>query len=92
MFILLIFVSIEFYVKQGLIPTIEMLFSIVEYRYYVKHIYNNFKVDHKGLELKDAVWRCAEVTTIREFKRRIWQLKDLDPKAREYPDDINSAQ
>ena len=37
----------------------------------MKHIYNNFKVDHKGLELKDVVWRCAGVITVREFKRRI---------------------
>ena len=63
LFILLILVSIESYVKQGLIPAIEMLFSIVEHRYCVNHIYNNFKVDHKGLELKDAAWRCVGVTT-----------------------------
>ena len=54
---------------QGLIPTIEKLFPTVEHRYYVKHIYNNFKVDHKGLELKDALWRCATATTVREFER-----------------------
>ena len=29
---------------------------------------------------------------VREFKRRIRQLKDLDPKVREYLDDINPAQ
>ena len=29
---------------------------------------------------------------VREFKRRIRQLKDLDPKVREYLDDINLAQ
>ena len=44
----------------------------------MKHIYNNFKVDHKGLELKDALWRCAGATTIREFERRMQELKDLD--------------
>ena len=58
----------------------------------MKHIYNNFKVDHKRLELKDASWRCARVTTIREFKRRMQQLKDQDPKAMEYLDDINPTQ
>ena len=47
----------------------------------MKHIYNNFKVDHKGLELKDALWRCAGATKIREFKRRMQELKDLDVKA-----------
>ena len=54
---------------QELIPAIETLFPTVEYRYCVKHIYNNFKVDHKGLELKDALWRCVVSTTVREFVR-----------------------
>ena len=40
---------------QGLIPAIETIFPTMEHRYCVKHIYNNFKVDHKGLELKDAL-------------------------------------
>ncbi|XP_030959394.1 NAC domain-containing protein 41-like [Quercus lobata] len=40
---------------DGLIPAIETLFPTVEHRYCVKHIYNNFKVDHKGLKLKDAL-------------------------------------
>nr|XP_023898952.1 uncharacterized protein LOC112010817 [Quercus suber] len=41
--------------QKGLIPAIETLFPTCEHRYYVKHIYNNFKVDHKGLELKDTL-------------------------------------
>ena len=69
-----------------------MLFPTYEHRYYVKHIYNNFKVDHKGLELKDALWRCAGATTIREFERRMQELKDLDVKAWEYLADINPTQ
>ena len=79
-------------ILQGLIPAIEMLFPTCEHRYCVKHIYNNFKVDHKGLELKDALWRCAGATTIREFERRMQELKDLDVKACEYFADINPAQ
>ena len=58
-----------------------MLFLTYKYRYCVKHIYNNFKVDRKALELKDALWRCAGATTIREFERRMQELKDLDVKA-----------
>jgi len=79
-------------VKQGLILAIEMLFPTVKHRYCMKHIYNNFKFDHKGLELKDALWRCARVTTIRDFERRMQQLKDLDPRAWEYLAHINFAQ
>ena len=69
-----------------------MLFPTCEHRYCVKHIYNNFKVDYKGLKLKDALWRCAGATTIREFERRMQELKDLDVKAWKYLTDINPAQ
>ena len=69
-----------------------MLFPTCEHRYCVKHIYNNFKVDHKGLELKDALWRCAGAITVREFGTRMQQLKDLDVKAWEYLATINLAQ
>nr|XP_023873651.1 uncharacterized protein LOC111986249 [Quercus suber] len=75
----------------GLIPAIEMLFPTCEHRYCMKHIYNNFKIDHKGLELKDALWRCVGATTIREFERRMQEMKDLDVKAWEYLADINPA-
>ena len=49
-------------------------------------------MDHKGLELKDALWRCARAIIIREFKRRMQELKDLDVKAWEYLANINLAQ
>ena len=49
-------------------------------------------MDHKGLKLKDALWRCVGATTIREFERRMQELKDLDVKAWEYLADINPAQ
>ena len=49
-------------------------------------------MDYKGLELKDALWRCAGATTIREFERRMQELKDLDVKTCEYFADINPAQ
>ena len=76
---------------QGLIPAIETLFLTVEHRYCVKHIYNNFKVDHKGLELKDALWRCAAATTVREFERCMQYIRDLDEKAYEYLANIAPA-
>ena len=76
---------------QGLIPVIETLFPTVERRYCVKHIYNNFKVDHKGLELKDALWRCATVTTVRGFERCMQYISDLDEKAYEYLANIAPA-
>ena len=64
----------------------------MEHRYCVKHIYNNFKVYHKGLELKDALWRCAAFTTVKEFQRCMQYIRDLDEKAYEYLAKIAPAQ
>ncbi|XP_023872388.1 uncharacterized protein LOC111984998 [Quercus suber] len=78
--------------QKGLIPAIETLFPTVKHRYCVKHIYNNFKVDHKGLEPKDALRRCAAAKTVREFERCIQYIRDLDEKAYEYLANIAPAQ
>jgi len=59
----------------------ETLFPTVAHRYCVKHIYNNFKVNHKRLEPKDALWSCATTTTVREFERGMQYMKELDEKA-----------
>ena len=80
------------YDNQGLIPTIEMLFPTVEHRFCVKHIYNNFKLNFKGLELKAALWRCAIATTVREFEKRMQDMKELDKKAWEYLAGIQPTQ
>ena len=62
----------------------ETLFPIVKHRYCVKHIYNNFKVNHKGMELKSVLWRCASTTSVWEFERGMQYLKDLDEEAWKY--------
>ena len=77
---------------QRLILVIETLFPTVKLRYYVKHIYNYFKVNHKGLELKDALWRCIAATTVKEFERGMQHIKDLDEKAYQYLANIAPAQ
>jgi hypothetical protein len=46
----------------------------------LKHIYNNFKLLFKRLELKDALWTCAAASTEREFERRMEYFKGLDEK------------
>ena len=59
----------------------ETLFLTVEHKYYVKHIYNNFKVNHKGMESKSVLWMCASTTSVKEFERGIDYLKSLDEEA-----------
>ncbi|KAL0007954.1 hypothetical protein SO802_009456 [Lithocarpus litseifolius] len=78
--------------QKGLLPAMETLFPTVEHRYCVKHIYNNFKVNHKGMELKSVLWRCASTTSVREFERGMEHLKSLDEEAWKYLADIEPAQ
>ena len=59
----------------------ETLFPTVEHRYCVKHIYNNFKVNHKGMKLKSVLWRYAGTISVREFERGMDHLKSLDEQA-----------
>ena len=54
----------------------------------MKHIYNNFKVNHKGMELKSVLWRCASTTSVTEFERGMDHLKSLDEEAWKYLTDI----
>ncbi|XP_065624097.1 uncharacterized protein LOC136065199 [Quercus suber] len=89
---LIVFIVDCMYHNQRLIPAMEMLFPTVEHRFCVKHIYNNFKLTFKGLELKAALWRCAAATTVREFEKRMQELKKLDRKAWEYVADIQPTQ
>uniref|UniRef100_A0A2N9HYT5 SWIM-type domain-containing protein n=1 Tax=Fagus sylvatica TaxID=28930 RepID=A0A2N9HYT5_FAGSY len=61
--------------QKGLVPAFKKLFPKVEHRFCLKHIYSNFKLLFKGLELKDALWSCAVASTEREFERRMEYLK-----------------
>ena len=69
----------------------ETLFPTVEHMYCVKHIYNNFKVNHKGMELKSVLWRYASTTSAKEFERGMDHLKSMDEQAWKYLADIEPA-
>ena len=70
----------------------KTLFPTVEHRYCVKHIHNNFKVNHKGLGLKDALRRCVVATIVRGFERGVQYMKELDEEAWQYLADIEPTQ
>ena len=67
------------------------LFLIIEHRYCVKHIYNNIKVNHMGMELKSVLWRYVGTTSVREFEKGVEHLKSLDEEAWKYLADIEHA-
>ena len=49
--------------QKGLIYAIGDLFPNLEHRFCVKHFYNNFKSEHKGLVLKQIFWGAVKSTT-----------------------------
>ncbi|KAE8681841.1 hypothetical protein F3Y22_tig00111303pilonHSYRG00061 [Hibiscus syriacus] len=71
---------------------VEKLFPNAEARNCVRHIYVNFKKDHKGKALKDALWRAARATYGREFQDAITKLKTLSNDAFEWLKHLNPQQ
>ena len=67
----------------------ETLFPTVEHRYCVKHIYNNFKVNHKGMELKSVLWRCVGTISVKEFERGMEHLKSMEVPCRYRADTVD---
>ncbi|KAL3838818.1 hypothetical protein ACJIZ3_023409 [Penstemon smallii] len=67
--------------QKGLIKAIQNLLPNAEHRFCVRHMYNNFKKKHKGLQLKELVWKAASSTRMTDFTRVMDQLKSVDQKA-----------
>ncbi|KAI5338730.1 hypothetical protein L3X38_018002 [Prunus dulcis] len=59
----------------------ETVFPSAEHRHRVGHLYNNFKLLHKGLELKQRLWAAARTTTVPWFNVEMSSLQKLDDEA-----------
>ncbi|KAI9161413.1 hypothetical protein LWI28_017109 [Acer negundo] len=46
-----------------------------EHRFCVKHMYNNFKAQYKGLVLKQILWGAVKATTEQDFNHWIEKIK-----------------
>ncbi|KAL5576670.1 hypothetical protein UlMin_018369 [Ulmus minor] len=68
--------------QKGLIDAIAELFPESEHRHCVKHLHNNFKVQHKGLMLKQLIWVAAKSTTSQggENQAAYQWLAEKDPR------------
>ncbi|WOK93746.1 hypothetical protein Cni_G02447 [Canna indica] len=67
--------------EKGLVDAVETLMPHCEHRFCAMHLYNNFKQAHKGLALKDMLWRAARATRILEFEAVMRELRDRDKAA-----------
>lgn len=64
--------------QKGLMPALDELCPNLEHRCCVRHLYNNFKLKHKGLELKEKMYECARETIVAEFEEQMKEMKKLD--------------
>ena len=49
--------------QKGLIGAVKEEFTGSSHRFCVRHMYNNFKTQFKGLVLKQTLWNAARATT-----------------------------
>nr|GEX36317.1 hypothetical protein [Tanacetum cinerariifolium] len=56
--------------------------------YYLGHIHENIKHGWCGQAYKDLLWRAASAINVRDFKKRMLELKTMNPKAHEWLDKI----
>ncbi|KAL0284809.1 UNVERIFIED_CONTAM: hypothetical protein Scaly_2838700, partial [Sesamum calycinum] len=67
--------------QKGLIDAVDMLLPYCEHRFCVMHLYNNFKLAHKGLGLKMMLWKAAKATRVVDFEKIMNELRGKDLKA-----------
>jgi hypothetical protein len=77
---------------QGLIPSIEQVCPQSEHRTCVRHLYANFRTHgHRGVLLKDLLWRAAASYTKTEFYEVMEDIKRMSKDAHAYLDKIDPS-
>ncbi|KAI3467860.1 hypothetical protein Pfo_024523 [Paulownia fortunei] len=63
--------------QKGSMDAIGKLLPDAEHRFCVMYLYSNFKLSHRGLQLKDWLWRAASTSQIVDFNATMDELKRL---------------
>lgn len=66
---------------KGLIEAFNQLMLGVEHHFYVKHMYDNFKVIFRGLEYKKKLWAASCAIRKRTWEYHMTKIKEMDVKA-----------
>lgn len=78
--------------QKGLIETFKELMPNAEHRFYLRHLYSNYRKKFRGKELKDLMWRAASATTVWEHNHHMKTLEGLDKEAHKWLKDIPAEQ
>jgi hypothetical protein len=73
-----------------LITSFEEVLPSAPHRICIRHLYANFRGDgHKGLVLKDKLWKAAAAYSFYGYQREMEALKKLSPAAHAYLEKID---
>ncbi|GMY14360.1 hypothetical protein FCV25MIE_09599 [Fagus crenata] len=53
--------------QKGLVPAVKSVMQGSYHCFCVRHLFANFKKNHKGKKLKDLMWGAARASTLQEF-------------------------
>ncbi|KAL3537235.1 hypothetical protein ACH5RR_000601 [Cinchona calisaya] len=67
--------------QKGLQSAVYEKLLGAEHRHCVQHLYCNFKKLHKGLALKERLWKCATASYVNQFNAEMDGLKAEDEAA-----------
>ncbi|CAL5357054.1 unnamed protein product [Camellia sinensis] len=67
--------------NNGLIPALAEVIPNAEHRFCVRHMYNNFQDNHKGVLLKDLLWSAAKASYVQQFEFHMQEVKEVDKDA-----------
>ncbi|KAK8670162.1 hypothetical protein V6N13_104922 [Hibiscus sabdariffa] len=70
--------------QKGLLDTLAELFPHSESITCVRHLYMNFKLKFTGKALKDALWKVARATYMREYEVALAEMNALSTKAHDW--------
>ncbi|KAL3734807.1 hypothetical protein ACJRO7_024047 [Eucalyptus globulus] len=61
--------------QKGLVQALANLMPKAKHRFCLRHLYENFKLHHKGVELKKLLWKAAMATRVCDLT---WQWKSYN--------------
>ncbi|XP_051140137.1 uncharacterized protein LOC127257714 [Andrographis paniculata] len=64
--------------QKGLVEAIAERAPRAEHRFYLRNMYNNFKVRFKGLELKRLFWKAVSTFNLKEHEKVLRQIHRYD--------------
>ncbi|XP_074265484.1 uncharacterized protein LOC141587918 [Silene latifolia] len=70
--------------QKGLLDALNRVVPKAEVRYYVRHMWSNFKLTWSGEVYKDTFWSAARATTEAEFKAQMKGMEMLSKEAHQW--------